>query len=549
MKRFSLWGLIYIAAVAATGACGAVLQVPGEHNSIQSAINAAAHGDVVLVSPGEYEENVDFSGKNIVLTSLDPNDPNIVAETIIYREPERSRRGLPIGTEGNGSIVTFMGGETAEAMLTGFTIKYGHGTHLGNNEYFGGGVLCVEASPTITKNVIRNHLGEDNEGRPGTKNCFGAAVCCIESNASITHNILTENSSFLGAAVCCIASPEPMIKSRLSVTNNLISGNTANQGAGISCIRTEAFIAYNTVTLNEAYIGAGVLSVDGPTTVYSNLIIDNTADICGGVYLRGGQLVNNTLIRNTATEMCGHLFLDTRQIQGIEPHVASNIFYKARAGGIVVFEDQVGGISFIHNSLFENIPGDFTSFLTGEAYDAFPEQIGNISEDPLFVDASQGDYHLQDGSLCIDAGDPVFEPNATWVDMDGNPRVSGAAVDIGMFENTRCTAPVAHAGPDQVVLIGQEVMLDGTASVFCDPNQLQMFIWDQSAGPSARLSNPRAQQPSFSPELPGEYRFELMVFDGDNVSRADEVLITVLSELPAGVDSEPGEAFDPNQGL
>jgi len=159
--------------------------------------------------------------------------------------------------------------------------------------------------------------------------------------------------------------------------------------------------------------------------------------------------------------------------------------------------------------------------------------VGNISEDPLFVDVSQGDYHLQDASLCIDAGDPAFEPNESWVDMDGNPRISGAAVDMGMFENTSCTAPVAHGGPDQVVLVGQEVILDGTDSVFCDPNKLQMYIWDQSAGPSVRLSNPRAQQPSFTPEVEGEYRFELMVFDGDNVSRADEVIITVLPENTA----------------
>lgn len=195
MKRLLLLGLVLGAHVAAaTCASGAVLQVPVEYNTIQSAIDAAAHGDVVQVSPGEYEENISFSGKNIILTSLDPNDPNVVAETIIYREPERSRRGYAIGTEGNDSIVTFMQGETEEAMLTGFTIKYGYGTNLGNNQYFGGGVLCVEASPTITKNTICNNLGPNNEGRQGSRNCFGAAICCLSSHASITHNTMTETA-------------------------------------------------------------------------------------------------------------------------------------------------------------------------------------------------------------------------------------------------------------------------------------------------------------------------------------------------------------------
>ncbi len=502
MKNLALVGLI-IASIAVTCAHGVVLQVPEEYDSIQSAIDAAVHGDTVLVSPGEYEENVSFSGKNIVLTSLDPNDPNVVAETIIYRAPERSRRGAAIGTKGNGSIVTFMEGETEDAVITGFTIKYGYGTLLEPNTYFGGGVLCAEASPTITKNVISHNLGENGEGREGARNCFGAAICCLTSNASITHNVMSENLSYVGAGICCI-------------------------GSG-------AFVAYNTITQNEAYIGAGVICLDGPTNVFSNLIIDNAAEICGGAYLRGGNLLNNTLIHNIATELCGHLFIDNQQVPGLEPqpvHVSNNIFYDARAGGVYIPGDQTDGKWFAHNSFFKNAPGDFISSLTGQPYDGFVGQMGNISEDPLFIDVSVGNYRLQDESLCIDAGEPLFEPNESWVDMDGNPRVSGVAVDMGMFENTSCTAPVAHAGPDQVGLIDQELILDGTASVFCDPDKLQMFIWDQSAGPAARLSDPRAQQPSFSPEVVGEYRFELMVFDGDNVSRADEVVIAVLSEMP-----------------
>lgn len=498
MKK--LFGLV-IVAIATASAQGDLIQVPTEYSSIQAAIDAAASGDIIEVSPGEYEENIDFSGKDIVLTGLDPNDPNTVAQTVIFREPQRSRRGLPIGTEGNGTIVTFTQGETQEAVLTGFTIMYGYGTHLEANNYFGGGVLCIESSPTITKNVFSHHLGPNGEGRQGSRNCLGAAISCLTSSAVITHNVMTENSSYVGAGICCIGS--------------------------------DAFVAYNTIVLNEAYIGAGVICLDGPTVVFSNLIAENEAEICGGVYLRGGNLLNNTLIHNTATEICGHLFLDTQQIPGLEQqqiHIANNIFYDARAGGVLIQADQSDGITFIHNSLFKNSPGDFISSFTGQPYEAFTEQVGNILEDPLFVDAAQGDYHLQDESLCIDAGDPAFEPNESWLDMDGNPRISGVAVDMGMFENTSCTAPVAHAGPDQVVLVGQEVILDGTNSVFCDPNKLQMFIWDQSAGPSVRLSNPRAQQPSFIPEVEGEYRFELMVFDGDNVSRADEVLVTVFLE-------------------
>jgi len=40
------------------------------YSTIQSAINASANNDTVLVYPGTYYENVDYIGKNIILASL-----------------------------------------------------------------------------------------------------------------------------------------------------------------------------------------------------------------------------------------------------------------------------------------------------------------------------------------------------------------------------------------------------------------------------------------------------------------------------------------------
>ncbi|MCK4311361.1 MAG: hypothetical protein KAW88_01350 [Candidatus Cloacimonetes bacterium] len=45
---------------------------------------------------------------------------------------------------------------------------------------------------------------------------------------------------------------------------------------------------------------------------------------------------------------------------------------------------------------------------------------GNIDADPLFVDPDNGDYHLQTGFPCIDAGNPdpqYNDPDATRNDM------------------------------------------------------------------------------------------------------------------------------------
>jgi len=112
-----------------------VIQVPTNFPTIQSAINAASNGDTVLVAPGTYVENINFSGKAITLTSS--SGP---AVTIIDGNH-------------NGTVVTFNHSETASSVLSGFTIQ--NGLQDGG---FGAGITVSSASPTITSNVIaRNH--------------------------------------------------------------------------------------------------------------------------------------------------------------------------------------------------------------------------------------------------------------------------------------------------------------------------------------------------------------------------------------------------------
>jgi len=154
-------------------AFSATLKVPGEYATIQAAIDVVSDGDRIVVAPGIYEENIDFSGTNFVLTSQDPNDPEIVSATILkpgLTETTEGPRGS-IAYKPSGPVVQFTSGEIPDAVLTGFTIMGGKGIAKvdednGEEEFYGGGIYCVGASPSIVGNMIIWNGIPDDWDRP-----------------------------------------------------------------------------------------------------------------------------------------------------------------------------------------------------------------------------------------------------------------------------------------------------------------------------------------------------------------------------------------------
>ncbi len=82
---------------------------------------------------------------------------------------------------------------------------------------------------------------------------------------------------------------------------------------------------------------------------------------------------------------------------------------------------------------------------------------GNISADPLFVDANNGDYYLQLGSPCIDAGDPSSpnDPDGTRADMGAYyfDQSSFLAMIMGTVTDAITSTPIVGA---MLVLSGPE---------------------------------------------------------------------------------------------
>src|SRR5262249_25621598 len=129
-------------------------------------------------------------------------------------------------------------------------------------------------------------------------------------------------------------------------------------------------------------------------------------------------------------------------------------------------------------------------------------------------------------------------------------------------------APVAKAGPDQTVPLGQTVLLDGSASTDPDHGPAPLsFQWSFTAKPTgstlsnAQISGATTAHAAFTPDVLGDYTLRLTVSDGA-LSASDDVLIQVQNTPPvaiAGPDRyvqtgtrvtlNGSGSFDPNNDL
>ena len=112
------------------------------------------------------------------------------------------------------------------------------------------------------------------------------------------------------------------------------------------------------------------------------------------------------------------------------------------------------------------------------------------------------------------------------------------AVTISAVDPLQNQAPVANAGPDQVVDAGAIVMLDGTGSMDADEDMLT-YSWrlEVPMGSSAMLDDASSATPSFTADIAGSYAAVLIVNDGTVDSTADEVVI-VAEEVASALNGE-----------
>mgnify|MGYP006281625885 CR=1 FL=1 len=400
------------------------LVIPDNFQTIQKGVFLAFPGETVTVRPGTWLENLKMTGREIVLQGLDPDDDGTVSSTVI--------------DGGNmHPVITLHGTETEVSMIAGLTIQSGKEGVLGNGNF-----------AHIQKNII-------------TRNTVGLNEC----NGTINENFIHYNHTGLIGCDGIIERNiiERSYKKGLWKCDALISKNKIrhnNEGGLHDCQGT---IEGNLISDNRSHEGAGILQCNG--LIRNNVIRDNFAyqgfreegghvETWGGGLSRcSGTIINNVIAGNVASAeaQCGttwpyYYFHGSATalgggLYGCDGVIENNIIVNNNADAYVYSVDgsNCGWSSEKGDGLF-NCTGEisYCNIPVGHVEGSSPLR-NCISADPMFADYSGGDFHLQDGSPCIDAGDPAEEYNDGCIP----PGKGGVRCDMGVYGGSwNCNFPV-----------------------------------------------------------------------------------------------------------
>ncbi|MCK4652817.1 MAG: T9SS type A sorting domain-containing protein, partial [Candidatus Cloacimonetes bacterium] len=297
-------------------------------------------------------------------------------------------------------------------------IEYGNATGEIPDSH-GGGICCVNSNPVITCCTIIDNTAEMS----------GGGIACEESNPQIINCILIYNSSLAsvgegGGGGIAGFNSNPII------SNCTIKSNIATYaGGGIVFSESNGIIEYCNVIGNTAYTGGGIACYSSNATISYCLITDNNATTWdgGGIDAWGYSditVINCTVSGNDAGMYGGGIDCMMSDMTMV------NTIIEGNTGSEGVYFSDPGEVDILFSDFANNEEGDFGGSVptglgditqinaNGDPADDFL----NIFLDPMFVDPLNGDFHILEGSPCIDAGYPNSPPDP-----------DGTIVDIGRF--------------------------------------------------------------------------------------------------------------------
>jgi len=225
-----------------------IIYVPDQYSKIQFAIDASIDGDIVLVKPGIYYENINFKGKNISLVSdhyFNVGDTQLIKDTIIDGGKK-------------GTVIRIQSGEPSSALIWGFTIQNGLGT--GTNDVYtsGGGIN------------INTHKNIDGLLPSGASSSPQIRYCIFKNNDGGTGN---------GAAIHAYSKWKDYGISSPKISNCVFYDNASPAvliGEGVNGLFYNITMADND-TIGLEWKSTGVSNVQSSLVINNSIILDSLA--------------------------------------------------------------------------------------------------------------------------------------------------------------------------------------------------------------------------------------------------------------------------------
>jgi parallel beta-helix repeat protein len=488
-------GIIILAVLAIpTLAFSAIIVVPDDYPYIQQAIYQAVDGDTVLVKPGTYVENIDFSKKTITVKSTDGAESTIID-------------GGNSPDPDFGSVVRIRKGEGPDAVLEGFTLTNGTGTYHtfepGYHNFVGGGIYCIGSHPTIRNNIIKENMVSENYEKGGgifigswsspaiidnlIEGNYGGGIHSYDSTPFISGNIITGNQP--GYGIYCDHS------SAIIMDNSII----AHSDRGIYCKGSSDTIARNTIIRNE---GGGIYCSGKSVEIRNNIIEENTTlGEGGGIYCFYSPKIMDNIINANSASKGGGIYCR----KGASPFIRNNDINANNAiseGGGISCEESFPDI--IDNTISENTAERGAGIYMNLAS---PRIVDNL--------ICSNTASLEGGGICCNESSPVTTGNlisGNRSDSSGGGIYffkSSATLENNMIGNNSadCCGGGIYCMWTTLTIKNNTIMensadTDGGGGIccysLCLADVMNTILWNNSApkGPEICLLNPPIPSPS-----------------------------------------------------
>lgn len=540
-----------------TGGSGNVIDLFAG-NSFEAAVESLQPGDTLVVHAGTYSE----TGRISIQVQGTAQAPVVIkaaegeARPLITRPSSASVQntinvegasyltisGLEITGNGGDGIKVEAGpshitledlevhevdvGLSFQSSMDNITVRNNHIYHTGIDGGTGEGMYvgCNNASCIVRDSLFENNWIHDS--LPGTTQGDGIEIK-PGSHSNVVRNNVIHDMNYPCIFVYGGGADVNVVEG-----NVLWNCNEAMQIVSDAVVRNN--IVFNSVTGITAAPHAQVAGVSN-VTIVNNTFYGHSGEC---LYIRWSN-ATNMVLANNAVYCPGDTAVNAQGLSG---------------GGITISANYVeGGMS--------GASIDNAGFFSGGAAAG------------QFTDPAGFDFWPTDTSVLLDAADPGFAPE---FDFNGTARTSPQ--DVGAYEAEGLTtnpgwkvadtfkgtevadsgtdgssgggaptntAPVADAGADQSVDVGQTATLQGGGSSDADGDSLT-YAWtlvSKPSGSSANLSNATSQTPTLTLDAAGAFLIQLVVNDGLANSAADTVEITAqaIDTQPAGSGGAGGD--------